>query len=415
MSEVEEQGRRAKAAAVKLATMTTRQKDAGLEAMASALEADIATILERNSEDVAAGRSEGMSDALMDRLTLTEARVREMAAGLREVAALRDPVGEVVDGWRLPNGLEVRKVRVPLGVVGIIYEARPNVTVDAAGLCLNSGNAVLLRGSSSAVNSNSVLVDVISAAAEKAGLPADSVQLLRSTDREAAREMMRLHGLIDVLIPRGGAGLIKTVVENSSVPVIETGTGNCHVYVDEGADLEMAAAIIVNAKTQRPGVCNAAETMLVHREVAGAFLPRADRELREKGVVLRGDAATREIIPGAEEANEDDWYEEYLDLILAVKVVDGIDEAISHISRYGSGHSETIVTSDYRRAQRFVEEVDSAAVYVNASTRFTDGGVFGMGAEIGISTQKLHARGPMSLHELTSTKFIIYGEGQVRE
>jgi len=415
MSEVEEQGRRAKAAAVKLATMTTRQKDAGLEAMASALEADIATILERNSEDLAAGRSEGMSDALMDRLTLTEARVREMAAGLREVAALRDPVGEVVDGWRLPNGLEVRKVRVPLGVVGIIYEARPNVTVDAAGLCLKSGNAVLLRGSSSAVNSNSVLVDVISAAAEKAGLPADSVQLLRSTDREAAREMMRLHGLIDVLIPRGGAGLIKTVVENSSVPVIETGTGNCHVYVDEGADLEMAAAIIVNAKTQRPGVCNAAETMLVHREVAGAFLPRADRELREKGVVLRGDAATREIIPGAEEANEDDWYEEYLDLILAVKVVDGIDEAISHISRYGSGHSETIVTSDYRRAQRFVEEVDSAAVYVNASTRFTDGGVFGMGAEIGISTQKLHARGPMSLPELTSTKFIIYGEGQVRE
>jgi glutamate-5-semialdehyde dehydrogenase len=415
MSEVEEQGRRAKAAAVKLATMTTRQKDAGLEAMASALEADIATILERNSEDVAAGRSEGMSDALMDRLTLTEARIREMAAGLREVAALRDPVGEVVDGWRLPNGLEVRKVRVPLGVVGIIYEARPNVTVDAAGLCLKSGNAVLLRGSSSAVNSNSVLVDVISAAAEKAGLPADSVQLLRSTDREAAREMMRLHGLIDVLIPRGGAGLIKTVVENSSVPVIETGTGNCHVYVDEGADLEMAAAIIVNAKTQRPGVCNAAETMLVHREVAGAFLPRADRELREKGVVLRGDAATREIIPGTEEANEDDWYEEYLDLILAVKVVDGIDEAISHISRYGSGHSETIVTSDYRRAQRFVEEVDSAAVYVNASTRFTDGGVFGMGAEIGISTQKLHARGPMSLPELTSTKFIIYGEGQVRE
>ena len=415
MSEVEEQGRRAKAAAVKLATITTRQKDAGLEAMASALEADIATILERNSEDVAAGRSEGMSDALMDRLTLTEARVREMAAGLREVAALRDPVGEVVDGWRLPNGLEVLKVRVPLGVVGIIYEARPNVTVDAAGLCLKSGNAVLLRGSSSAVNSNSVLVDVISAAAEKAGLPADSVQLLRSTDREAAREMMRLHGLIDVLIPRGGAGLIKTVVENSSVPVIETGTGNCHVYVDEGADLEMAAAIIVNAKTQRPGVCNAAETMLVHREVAGAFLPRADRELREKGVVLRGDAATREIIPGAEEANEDDWYEEYLDLILAVKVVDGIDEAISHISRYGSGHSETIVTSDYRRAQRFVEEVDSAAVYVNASTRFTDGGVFGMGAEIGISTQKLHARGPMSLPELTSTKFIIYGEGQVRE
>jgi glutamate-5-semialdehyde dehydrogenase len=415
MSEVEELGRRAKAAAAGLATMETRLKDAALEAMAGALEDSIELILERNAEDLAAGRSEGINSALMDRLTLTDARVRAMASGLREVAVLRDPVGEIADGWRLPNGLLVQKVRVPLGVVGIIYEARPNVTVDAAGLCLKSGNAVVLRGSSNAINSNSVLVDVIAAAAEKACLPADSIQLVRSTEREAAREMMRLHGSIDVLIPRGGAGLIKTVVENSTVPVIETGLGNCHVYVDAGADLDMAAAIIVNAKTQRPGVCNAAETMLVHRDVADTFLPVVHVQLNAKGVVLRGDAATRAILSGVEEATEDDWYEEYLDLILAVKVVESLDEAITHISKYGSGHSETIVTRDYERGKRFTERVDSAAVYINASTRFTDGGQFGMGAEIGISTQKLHARGPMSLPELTSTKFVIYGEGQVRE
>jgi glutamate-5-semialdehyde dehydrogenase len=273
----------------------------------------------------------------------------------------------------------------------------------------------VLRGSSNAINSNSVLVDVIASAAGKAGLPRDSIGLVKATDREAAREMMRLHGMIDVLIPRGGAGLIKTVVENSTVPVIETGTGNCHVYVDESADLEMAAAIIVNAKTQRPGVCNAAETLLVHRAVAASFLPAAGELLIEKGVTLKGDAAAREILPGAQEATEEDWYEEYLDLVLAVKVVDGLDEAIAHISKYGSGHSEAIVTSDYESGKRFTEEVDSAAVYINASTRFTDGGQFGMGAEIGISTQKLHARGPMSLPELTSTKFVIYGEGQVRK
>jgi glutamate-5-semialdehyde dehydrogenase len=415
MSEVEELGLRARAAAAGLATIETRRKDAALEAMAAALEVNIGVILERNAEDLAAGRSEGISAALMDRLTLTEVRVREMAEGLREVAALRDPVGEVADGWRLPNGLLVQKVRVPLGVVGIIYEARPNVTVDAAGLCLKSGNAVVRRGSSNAINSNSVLVDVIAAAAHKAGLPADCIQLVRSTEREVAREMMRLHSSIDVLIPRGGAGLIKTVVENSTVPVIETGLGNCHVYIDSGADLEMAAAIIVNAKAQRPGVCNAAETLLVHRDVAAEFLPAAREQLTARGVVLRGDDATREILPGVEKATEDDWYEEYLDLILAVKVVESLDEAVAHISKYGSGHSETIVTRDYQRGKSFTERVDSAAVYINASTRFTDGGQFGMGAEIGISTQKLHARGPMSLTELTSTKFVIYGEGQVRE
>ncbi|PKQ28879.1 MAG: glutamate-5-semialdehyde dehydrogenase [Candidatus Anoxymicrobium japonicum] len=415
MSEVEEIGRRAKAAAAGLAALTARQKDDALMSMADALESGASLILERNEEDLLHARARKTSATLMDRLMLNEERVVDMARGLRDVAALRDPVGEIVDGWRLPNGLLVQKVRVPLGVIGIIYEARPNVTVDATGLCLKSGNAVILRGSSSALRSNAALVDIIAQAAESAGLPPDSVQLVRDTDRDAAREMMRLHGLIDVLIPRGGAGLIHTVVENSTVPVIETGLGNCHVYVDAGADLEMAASIIINAKTQRPGVCNAAETMLVHRDVADEFLPDVARRLKEKGVVLRGDEATREILPDVETATEDDWREEYLDLVLAVKVVDGIDEAVRHIAEYGSGHSETIVTRDYGRGKRFAERVDSAAVYINASTRFTDGGQFGMGAEIGISTQKLHARGPMSLPELTSSRFVIYGEGQIRE
>jgi len=414
MGEVEKLGMKARAAAATLAMAGTARKDAALEAMADALEANSGLIVERNSIDLESGRAGGMTAALIDRLTLDQARVSEMAQGLREVAALRDPVGEVVDGWRLPNGLEVSKVRVPLGVVGIIYEARPNVTVDAAGLCLKSGNAVVLRGSSNAINSNSVLVDVIAEAAAGAGLPADCIQLVRSTDRDAARELMRLHGLIDVLIPRGGAALIRTVVENSTVPVIETGTGNCHIYVDSGADLAMASAIVVNAKTQRPGVCNAAETLLVHRDAAAEFIPAVGAELADRGVVIRGDAVTRGLLPAAEEAGEDDWYTEYLDLVLAVKVVDDLDEAIEHIAKYSSHHSEAIVTEDYLSGKEFVERVDSAAVYINASTRFTDGGQFGLGAEIGISTQKLHARGPMSLTELTSTKFVIRGEGQVR-
>lgn len=414
MGDLEQLASRSREAAARLAVLTTEEKDRALLRMADGLEENSREILEHNRGDIEAAREQGMTTALMDRLTLSEPRIAEMARGLREVAALRDPVGEVEDGWRLPNGLQVEKVRVPLGVIGIIYEARPNVTVDAAGLCIKSGNAVILRGSSSAVNSNKVLASTISEAAVEAGLPGGSIQLVQETDRETARRLMRLHGLIDVLIPRGGEGLIRTVVENSTVPVIETGVGNCHLYVDESADIGMAVEIAVNAKTQRPGVCNACETMLVHRAIAGEFLPPAFAELRERGVTVRGCRGTREILSEAEEATEDDWSEEYLDLILAVRLVGSVEEAISHINRYGSHHSETIVSNDYANCQEFVTGVDSAAVYVNASTRFTDGNQFGLGAEIGISTQKLHARGPMSLRELTTTKFIIRGTGQIR-
>jgi glutamate-5-semialdehyde dehydrogenase len=414
MSLVEEIGVKAKEAAHELAMATAESKNRALEEMAAALESRTNEILAANQDDLKGGRESGMSEALMDRLTLTEARIAEMAAGLRDVAALTDPVGEIVEGWRLPNGLEIKKVRVPLGVVGIIYEARPNVTVDAAGLCVKSGNAVILRGSSSALNSNRILTAIISGAAQGAGIPGDCIQLIPLADRESARELMRLRGYVDVLIPRGGAGLIRTVVEESTVPVIETGVGNCHLYVDASADLDMAESIALNAKTQRPGVCNAIETMLVHEGVVVEFLPRVAQALRERGVTLKGCGRAREILPDIEEATEEDWYEEYLELVLAVRVLTSLEEAIRHINTYGSKHSETIVTGDYEAARRFTREVDSADVYVNASTRFTDGGQFGLGAEIGISTQKLHARGPMSLRELTSTKFIIYGSGQVR-
>ncbi|MDI6874231.1 glutamate-5-semialdehyde dehydrogenase [Candidatus Solincola sp.] len=414
MEVLEEIGKKAKEAALHLGALTAEVKNRALEEMAEALLSREEDILAANRLDLEAGRASGMSSALIDRLTLNPKRIGEMAQGLREVAALPDPVGEVVAGWRLPNGLEIQKVRVPLGVVGIIYEARPNVTVDAAGLCIKSGNAVILRGSSSAINSNRVLTEVIAAAGESAGLPAGSIQLVPLTDRESAKELMRMREYLDVLIPRGGEGLIRTVVEESSVPVIETGVGNCHTYVDASADLDMALEIVINAKCQRPGVCNAMETMLVHEAVAREFLPRAAEALGERGVTIRGCPRTREIIPEADEATEEDWYREYLDLILAVKVVSDLEEAIGHINRYGSKHSEAIVTRDYQAARRFVSMVDSADVYVNASTRFTDGGQFGLGAEIGISTQKLHARGPMSLRELTSTKFIIWGEGQIR-
>ncbi len=414
MGLIEEIGVKAKAASRELCLMNAEKKNRALEEMALALSARRDDILAANHEDLDAGREAGLSDALMDRLTLTEKRIEDMAQGLREVAALTDPVGEVIDGWRLANGLEIRRVRVPLGVVGIIYEARPNVTVDAAGLCVKSGNAVILRGSSSAIRSNLVLTEVIAQAGEGAGLPAGSIQLIPLTDRESAKELMRMRDYVDVLIPRGGVGLIRTVVEESTVPVIETGAGNCHTYIDASADLEMAERIVINAKTQRPGVCNAMETMLVHEAVAEEFLPRAAAALRERGVVLRGCERARSILPGIEAATEQDWYEEYLDLILAVKVVTSLREAIDHINTYGSRHSEAIVTRDLEAARRFTAEVDSADVYVNASTRFTDGGQFGLGAEIGISTQKLHARGPMSLRELTSSKFVIYGEGQVR-
>jgi glutamate-5-semialdehyde dehydrogenase len=412
--EVVGKGKLAKTAAARLGIMTRAEKDAILLAMAGALEAASTRILAANAKDVDAARERGTSPALVDRLALNEKRVVEMAEGLRVVAGLADPVGEVIGGWRLPNGLEITKVRVPMGVVGIIYESRPNVTVDAAGLCLKAGNAVILRGGSDAINSNIELARVLTEAGAKAGLPEGSIEIIETTDREAAGQLMRLTEYVDVLIPRGGAGLIRRVKEESSVPVIETGVGNCHVYVDASGDLDWAEAITVNAKCQRPGVCNAAETLLVHREVAADFLPRIGPKLIALGVELRGCDETRRHIPEAKPATEDDWATEYLALILAVKVVGSVEEAIAHINRYGTMHSEAIITRDLASARRFTQEVDAAAVYVNASTRFTDGGQFGMGAEIGISTQKLHARGPMGLAELTSYKYVITGEGHVR-
>jgi glutamate-5-semialdehyde dehydrogenase len=418
MISIEEQVRRqaeaAQAAARKMAALSSTQKNAALAAMAQALETSAPEILAANAEDVKSARASGLTPALIDRLTLSERRVRDMVEGLRAVASLPDPVGEVVRAWRVPSGLEVGRVRVPLGVVGIIYEARPNVTADAAALCLKAGNAVVLRGGSEALNSNIAIVKALTQGAGKTDLPLDAIQLIESTDREAVTAMMKQRGLIDVLIPRGGAGLIRTVVENSTIPVIETGVGNCHVYVHADADLNMAQSIAINAKCQRPGVCNAMETLLVHQDAADGFLPALAPQLIERGVQIRGCPRTLALVPEAQPAQEEDWHEEYLDLVLAVRVVDSLDEALDHIARYGTKHSEAIVTRDYQAARRFLREVDAAAVYVNASTRFTDGGQFGLGAEIGISTQKLHARGPMGLEELTTTKFIVYGEGQVR-
>jgi len=409
--------RRAKDAAVLLAPATRAAKDAALHAMADALDRESAGIVAANAEDVGRARSQGTSDALVDRLRLDDARVAAMAAGLREVAGLPDPVGEVLRGSRRPNGLELRQVRVPLGVVGIVYEARPNVTADAAGLCLKSGNAVLLRGSSSAYASNVAIVDVLRGAVEASGLPADAVQLVPGEGREAVKHLMRARGLVDVLIPRGGADLIRSVVEESTVPVIETGVGNCHVYVDADADQDAALAIILNAKTQRPSVCNAAETLLVHAGIATAFLPRALEALQAAGVTVHADEPTRRLAPEGSAlvaATDEDWSTEYLSLDLAVGVVPSLDAALAHIRRYGSGHSEAIVTRSQAAARSFVAGVDAAAVLVNASTRFTDGGEFGFGAEIGISTQKLHARGPMGLAELTSTTWVVTGDGHVR-
>jgi len=407
--------RRARAASRQLATASRAVKDAALLAMAQALEDNVEAILTANARDVEAAQARGVSRALLDRLTLNPARVRQMAEGLRAVAALPDPVGELVSMTRRPNGLEIAQVRVPLGVVGIIYEARPNVTADAAALCLKAGNAVLLRGSSDALESNRVITGLLAEAVASAGLPRDSVQLVDRPGHGAAQAMMEAVGLIDVLVPRGGRGLIEQVVRTARVPVIETGVGNCHTYVDEGADLDQALRIVVNAKCQRPSVCNAMETLLVHEAVAPEFLPRAAAALRERGVELRGCPRARSIVPDMTEATEQDWHEEYLDLILAVRVVPHLEAALEHINTYGTRHSEAIVTRDYSRARRFVQAVDAAAVYVNASTRFTDGFEFGLGAELGISTQKLHARGPMGLAALTSTKYVVYGEGHVRE
>ena len=414
MSEVREVARRARTAAAALAPLTRKAKDAALLAMADALVEHADRILAANAEDVTAGRESGTSEALLDRLALTPARVEAMAAGLRHVATLPDPVGEVVRGSSLPNGLELRQVRVPLGVIGIVYEARPNVTADAAGLCLKSGNAVLLRGSSSAYRSNTVLVEVLATAATAAGMPADSIALVPGTDRASVTELMQARGLVDVLIPRGGAGLIQAVVSESQVPVIETGVGNCTVYVDASADLETAVAIVLDAKTTRPSVCNAAETLLVHADIADAFLPLAVKALQDKGVTLHADDRAAAYDDAAVPVGDEDWAGEYLSLDLAVGVVDSLDDAVAHIRRWGSGHTEAIVTRDVDASRRFVRSLDSAAVMVNASTRFTDGSEFGFGAEIGISTQKLHARGPMGLPELTSTTYVVTGDGHVR-
>ncbi|MDP9239946.1 MAG: glutamate-5-semialdehyde dehydrogenase [Actinomycetota bacterium] len=404
----------ARQAAVELAPLSRAAKDAALMAMATALEADTAAVLEANRRDVERGRDDAMSDALVDRLSLDADRVAAMAAGLRDIAALPDPVGEVVVGYALPNGLDVRQVRVPLGVVAMVYEARPNVTVDAAGLCVKSGNAVLLRGSASAHETNTVLVDLLAEAAVKAGLPDSAIRQVPGTDRESVTQLMRARGLVDVIIPRGGAGLISHVVENSTVPVIETGVGNCHVYVDAEADFAAAERIVLNAKTQRPSVCNAAETLLVHRGAAPDFLPSMLAALRAAGVTVHGATEVTTYDQDVVPATDDDWASEYLSLDLAVRIVDSLDDAVAHIRRWGTGHSEAIVTTSQPSARRFVSLVDSAAVLVNASTRFVDGGEFGFGAEIGISTQKLHARGPMGLQALTSTKWVVTGDGHTR-
>ncbi|HEX6969334.1 MAG TPA: glutamate-5-semialdehyde dehydrogenase [Micromonosporaceae bacterium] len=409
-----EQARRAREAAHELATAPRAVKDAALHAMADALVAHTSRILDANQADVAAGRDSGLSAAILDRLSLTEARVAAIADALRQIAALPDPVGEVVRGTTLPNGLELRQIRVPFGVVGIIYEARPNVTVDAAGICLKSGNAVLLRGSSSAARSNAALVDVLRDAVAASGLPADAVQLLDAASRDSAKDLMRARGLVDVLIPRGGASLIRTVIEESTVPVIETGVGNCHVYVDAAADLDKALAIVLNSKTQRLSVCNTAESLLVHADVADAFLPRMLAAFAEAGVTVHGDPRVAAYSAAVVPATEEDFATEYLSADISAAVVDSLTDAVTHIRRYGTGHTEAIVTESLAAAREFVARVDSAAVIVNASTRFTDGGEFGFGAEIGISTQKLHARGPMGLPELTSTKYVVTGDGQLR-
>ena len=404
----------AKAAARKLATVDSATKDRALHAIADALEARVSEILEANARDLEAGRESGLSAALMDRLALDEGRVRGIADGARAIAALPDPVGEVVGGGRLANGLEVRKVRVPLGVIAVVYEARPNVTIDAAALCLKSGNAVLLRGSSSATHSNAVLARIAGEAAASAGLPDGCLALVAGGGREELAELATQEGVVDLIIPRGGEGLKKAISAVATVPVIYAAAGNCHVYVDATADLDAAERIIVNAKVQRPGTCNSAETLLVHSSVAASFLPSALEALRARGVELRGDARVRDIDPSVAEATESDWGEEFLALILAVRVVDSVEDAIDHVNTYGSGHSEAIVTNDRSAARAFQLGIDSACIYVNASTRFTDGGEFGMGAEIGNSTQKLHARGPIGLRELCSTRYLVEGDGHVR-
>lgn len=405
----------AKQAAAKLAVTSTAVKNAALLAMAAALEAQQSEILAANERDMTAAAAKGMKSSMLDRLKLTAERISGMADGLRQVAGLADPVGNVIDGKTLPNGLHITKIRVPLGVIGIIYEARPNVTADAAGLCLKSGNAVILKGGSEAMESNKTVAAILAQAAEGAGIPADSIQFIDTSDRQAVQDLIHMNGLVDVVIPRGGAGLIQAVVRNASVPVIETGAGVCHTYVDKDADVEMAMKIAFNAKVQRPSVCNAMETLLVHKDIADKFLPMMLMMYNSSAVEICGDEAVQEYSGQVHPVTEEDWSTEYGDLRLSVKIVDSIEEAMAHIAKYGTGHSECIVTNNYQAAQLFQYTVDAAAVYVNASTRFTDGNEFGFGAEIGISTQKLHARGPMALPELTSTKHLINGNGQVRK
>ena len=411
---LEEIGSRAKAVSRVLNNLGSREKNMGLEEAARALLEGEEEILAANQTDYEKAESSDMSKGMLDRLALNPGRIQSMADGLLKVAALDDPVGEVISMKLRPNGLKIGQKRVPLGVIAMIYEARPNVTADAFGLCFKSGNAVILKGGSDAIESNKAIAKWLRTGLTRAGLPEDALQLIEDTSRETTRELMRLNRYVDVLIPRGGAGLIRSVVENSTVPVIETGTGNCHIFVDETADFNMALDIIYNAKTQRIGVCNACESLIVHRKIADQFLPLLKKRLDEKEVEVRADEAARAVVPEFTPAEEEDWGTEYLDYILSLKIVDSVEEAIEHINTYNTGHSEAIITSDYFNAQKFLDEVDAAAVYVNASTRFTDGEEFGFGAEIGISTQKLHARGPMGLKELTTTKYIIYGDGQIR-
>ena len=412
---IEGLGKKAKAAATQGAALTTDQKNSALLAMAKALRDNEDAILRANAEDMKNGKEKGLTTALLDRLKLNHDRIEGMAEGLEALAALNDPIGETIAQWKRPNGLEIARKRVPLGVIAIIYEARPNVTADAAGLTLKTGNAVILKGGSEAYRSNLCVTRVLRGALKEQGLNEDLLQFVESTDREAVSVLLKLRKYIDVVIPRGGGRLIRFVVENATIPSIETGTGNCHIYMDRYGDIDMGVNIVFNAKTQRPAVCNAAETLLVHKDIAAEFLPALDRKLKEKNVEIRGCQRTCALLRDAVPAAEEDWETEFLDYILAVKIVDSIDEAIAHIARYSSGHSEAIITESYSRSRKFTETVDAAAVYVNASTRFTDGNEFGFGAEIGISTQKLHARGPMGLNALTTEKFVIHGTGQIRK
>lgn len=415
MNYIEQLGEAAKAAKKSIATAKTAKKNEILERIAQNLRKNIEVILRENEKDTAMAKENGITDAMVDRLRLTPERINDIADACIYLTGLNDPVGEVIEGYTRPNGMRITKTRVPMGVIGIIFESRPNVTVDAATLCIKSGNAAILRGGKEAINSNKILMDIMRESVEECGLPGNVIQLVEDTSRESSNQMMKANGYIDVLIPRGGKGLIKAVVENATVPVIETGSGNCHIYIDESADIDMAVSVTNNGKTQRPSVCNALETCLVHRSVADKFLPRLMEEFKKFDVDVRGCDRTREILgEGIKEATESDYATEFDDYIMAVKVVDNIDEAIEHISKYSTGHSECIITNDLNNAERFQREIDSACVYVNCSTRFTDGGEFGFGAEIGISTQRLHARGPMGLRELTTMKYLINGDGQIR-